>query len=285
MVRLLLAHGARVNFGVPLVVAIQAGRIDIVCVLLKYNPNLNAIYSFDKLSGWCIDSYNMTVCTPLIAAVAVKSVATITLLLDRGADVDALLLDTTNPTVCTSHTSISAYVMACFVLNIDIINLLEPRLTDYKRDLKHAMISLAKVKSVTHRETILNFLLREKGVDINCEIYSTTALMAAIDVGIDVEFINLLMRNGADPNCQDSRGKTALHIFIQYKVVPLPNHGGVNIDILDIIECFLEHKTDVTIRDSDDISVFDLHPPPPEPVHDLLGRYYERNKIDLNILK
>ena len=64
------------------------------------------------------------------------------------------------------------------------------------------------------REPVLARLGNVKfGIEISTSVRGTTALMAANDLGVDNEFIRVMVSKGADTNRKDTRGRTALHTF------------------------------------------------------------------------
>lgn len=224
----------------PLIAAVEAKREKLVCTLLDSGADPN------EISPEYADQ------TPLIAAVKNNDIKLVQLLWKRGAYVN-LMVDISPPDKsCTITMHTSAFTEACLIGSLDIIEFLREKGAFCERDRRNAMLSLARV-SEDYRERALTRLIK-LGIDINTSIQGTTALMAANDLGIDEEFIKLMVSRGADPNRQDNCGRTALHICLQ-NVLRSPIMWSV---FPTIIRDFLECNTDISILARDGVTAFEL---------------------------
>ena len=145
----------------------------------------------------------------------------------------------------------------------------------------YALLSIPRLSFRRHdeRESILALLLKDD-VNINDDIDGTTALMAVGEIGIDIWYLKVLFDHGADPNKVDKRGKTALHMFIEYEVDPtrLTTLRPIHRDsVVDIVQVFLEYKTDISIVDYAGNTVNDHIACASGPLRFLCDQYYDRN--------
>lgn len=271
-VTLLLINGANVNeidqqrkLGTPLIAAVNSNDSELIIELIARGANVNETVPH-VLPGLGQ--------TALIAAVKNNNLSLVDLLLTQGAGIN-VLVDNISPNQATTVRLMnSAYTTACLSGNIDMINRLREKGAHHIKGGNWAMLNLATVEPA-RREAVLNILL-DQGISINCKMGNTTTLMAAIDIGIDTWFIDLVISKGGQPNYIDERGKTALHIFLEFIVLPRNELWG-NV-VQDVIKCFLEHKTDVLIDDNEGRSAFSLSLKGWTLIHEMILPYVEINK-------
>ena len=211
--------------------------------------------------------------TPLITAVGNNDIKLVKLLWQGGAYVN-LLVDISPPDkACTISLHTSAYTEACLFGSLEILEFLQEKGALSERDRTNALLSLARVPEDS-RERVLARLVNF-GIDINTSMEGTTALMAANDLGIDKEFIRVMVSKGADTNRQDTRGRTALHIFLQ-NVLRSPIMWSV---FESIIRDFLEYGTDISIPAYDGVTAYELILHVPSAAIRALGMtYLEKNR-------
>ena len=193
----LLENGAEVSpddnsgFYSPLVRAIKDCQVDVVKLLLSHGPFLvNVLYNLD-----CENE------TPLEMAIKNQNFEIIQMLLENGA----------NPNFYdNSEDTVPAMDQALEIGNSVIIKMLLKYGADGNTFLSQAIISKNNLAMVE--------LLLKNNVNVNiCDYYGMPHLHFAITRTINIEIIYLLIRFGADINAPDADSHNPLHYAIQFR--------------------------------------------------------------------
>ena len=214
--RLLLEHGANVNarshnLSIPLHIAAQNGRVEVVRVLLEHGTDANAP--------------NKTQSTPLHVAAQQGEVEVVRVLLEHGANVNALGQDQSTPL----HT-------ATEYRRVDVVRVLLKYGADVNARNK-AHCTPLHVAAQKGKVEVVRVLL-EHNADVNARSKDhSTPLHMAPQYG-SVEPVRVLLEHRADVDAFDDDQSTPLHIAAKYGMV-------------EAIRVLLEHEADVNAHNKD----------------------------------
>ena len=187
-------------------------------------------------AGMQLEGYDKNGQTVLIAAAANGQVETVQLLLDRGANIDAL-----NSVNGSQH---SALYTAVRENRFDVVKLLLSRGVDVKKGVNIYALQAAAARGSTDVAQVL----LSKGADVNVMAYEETPLQAAVRRQ-HVDMVKLLLNNKAEVNAQDREGYTALHMAT----------WGINPNI-EIIKTLLDNGADVNLKNKHGQTALQLVP-------------------------
>jgi len=224
-VLLLIKKGANVNAkdpidkSAPLLLAVDAGNIEIVKLLLEKGADINAkdnygttallcalIQQHTDITGLLMEKradvnaqHRATGLTALLIAAEDGDKQFVSTLLDRGADVNM-----------EDRNGYNALVRAAGEGHTDIVKLLikKGRWKNKKESFGRALAVAVGMK----RNEIAKLLIKE-GADLNqrTQGWGLTCLMVAANKG-NTEIAKALINNGADVNASSANGLTALYI-------------------------------------------------------------------------
>ena len=191
LLQTIIDHGTLVNATnkkghTALMMASQQGNIDGITLLLKAGADSNIA---DVDGNTCLQCFIFHKC----------STEVLQTIIDHGVDVDA-----------TNKNGVTALMMASEKANVEFVNVLlnagaDPCIAIANGD-KCLHISVIQGCSIDVLQTLI-----DHGVDVNAtNKNSVTALMIASEEG-NVEFINVLLKAGADASIGDVNGRTWLH--------------------------------------------------------------------------
>jgi len=284
----------------PLHIAAQRGYFAPVAPLLSVGADASATKPDHSRSLFMAsnNARDNRTSTPLHLASVTENLKTIQLLIDRGAELDALDVTQSTPL----H-------LALINENFDIVELLIRRGADVNA-LYHKKLTPLHLAAVSGSPDAIKLIL-PKNKDINSQDDSkSTSLHLAADSGslegvallldykADVNardnkrstplhlasrrgsfnLVQLLLERGADPNAQNEKGWTALHIATQkgaVKVVQCLLERGAHANIADgdgrtplhvasnskntkIVALLMEHGADPSVQDARKLTPFQL---------------------------
>ena len=170
----------------PLIVAVKNGNLDCVKILLKYKAEIEERGDFDIY----------TCCTPLFVAAASGNVDVLSFLVKRGADINAWSDE------CTP------LMIACENDKLDAVICLIDQGADVNLQDNFGCTALHKAATMSDNIHALICLI-DSGANVNALTSDNyTPLMLACERGNSVNF---LLKNGANVDCQDKYGQTALY--------------------------------------------------------------------------
>ena len=171
-------------------IASGKGLTEVVAFLMKNGADINR----PERSGGC---------TPLMIAVALKNLETVSKLLELGADVSAVDLEGN-----------SALHNACKNNISNIIAELISHGADLNQRNNEGKTPFMRIAQQGHPETVRSLL--ELGADVNVmDLYGNTALHFACGKGDFLKIVDILLTNGADINHRGDQGYTPLMVASQ----------------------------------------------------------------------
>jgi ankyrin len=201
----------------PLMMAARTGKPDALQVLLANGADVNAR---EKSRG----------ATPLMFAAAEANPAAVKMLLEHGAEVNGrsnIVLPANAQGGVGGGTGGSA----------------APALGT------GGTTALLLAVRQTNPETVR--ILLDAGVEINLRMGDGTSVLVVAVINGHYELAQFLLNRGADPNLADGKGRTPLYAAIEMRnmgTTDMPPPKGDNVDLLDLIETFLEHGANTNMR-------------------------------------
>ena len=165
-----------------LVTAVRAGETKVVEKLISVTPDL-------------VKGHDLEGATPLHHAAGFGNLATMKLLLDKGADVNAPNRRKSTPLFWALHDEAKVRLLLAAGAKVDA------RSNDGRTP-------LYLVASIPNSIPVLRLLL-EKGADVNARLLTGATPLMAASRG-DAETIRVLLEKGADVNAKSAAGATAL---------------------------------------------------------------------------
>ncbi len=219
-VRLLLDKGADVNVRSKpgrtalLIACSQSGTSEIVKLLLEKGAD----FSTPDARG----------ITPLLAATETDDIATITLLLNKGADVKAVsaLGDSLMNAAAMGNTSVVKMLLA---KGADVHTVSMPQINVVKNGPIALGSFTALLLAAAYGGADSVELLLHAGSNVNAQdVRGMTPLMLAISTDRpDPKVIRLLLDKGADPKIKDKNGESAFDWANKYSYGPVLNELGM----------------------------------------------------------
>lgn len=215
VVEFLLNRGANkehrnVSDYTPLSLAASGGYVNIIRLLLSHSAEINS-RTGSKLG-----------ISPLMLAAMNGHVAAVRTLLDMGSDINAQIETNRN----------TALTLACFQGRHEVVQLLLEKKANVEHRAKTGLTPLMEAASGGYVE--VGRVLLDYGADVNAPPVPSsrdTALTIAADKG-HVEFVELLLQRGAQPDVKNKKGNSPLW---------LAANGGH----LEVVELLYKAKADI----------------------------------------
>ena len=243
IVKLLLSHGANPNMKAtdkyPMHAACNGQHYDLVKLLLEYNANIVVRDEHGETALHCVlKSVSM------FPESAGSVLAPVELLLDAGADVNAMSNDGETPFYIACSKGLTSVVakMLKYGAKVDGIS-----------DKKLPMIVACRNKNVSVVQLLLSNGANPDIVEAGSSIIDHRALplhIAATDGSS--ELVDLLLKHGSKIDISDAHGNTALHYAIErYQsrttTSRYSHKGGATSNAESVVNILLENKADVNI--------------------------------------
>lgn len=197
------------KIGTALHVAAATGDIGAAEMLINSGAEINS-------------SLGARVETPLHAASRESGKDMVLFLLDKGADIHA-----------TDVGGWTALHHAAAIGNREVVQLLTSRGLDVNQPDAKGIVPLLMAGRVMHEDTVL--FLCDNGAHVNACVNGAPLLSLAANAQ-DAEFVNIILKYGADANARDAAGETPLHTAAR--------HGHA-----DILRALLQGGSDMALRD------------------------------------
>ena len=203
----------------PLIVAVENGNLDCVKILLKYKAEIEERGDFDTNYYTC--------CTPLFVAAAKGNVDILSFLVKKGADINAWSDE------CTP------LMIACENNKVDAAIYLIEQGAEVNLQDNLGYTALHKATTGSYNFHALNCLI-DSGANVNALTKKKyTPLMLACDSG---NYVNFLLRKGANVDFQDDYGQTALYHAIYSECNSFDNLSsliryGADVNTSELCKC------------------------------------------------
>ena len=204
----------------PLLSATVQGHLNTVCWLVENGASVNACLKDDGTAAIHLASYD-------------GNQEILSYLLQNGAFVDS-----------EDHEGRTALMVACQTRHRNIVELLLSYKPDTKKTAKCGKSAPVYAAVTGHHECLSLLLDADKSLFEKCDNNDCPILTVAALHG-NKEVVELLIRSGADKNCQDKFGRTALMAAVE---------SGNN----DIVENLLDHGAVASSRSMSGISAFEI---------------------------
>ena len=259
--KLLLEHGADVNAidkngHTVLILATDNENVELTKLLLEHGADVNTLINIETQllidKGLDINASDKVNFTILMFAIGKENIEMVKLLIENGADVNALLnIDTKNlieKGLAVNTSTKDGLTTLMFAImekkNIEIIKLLLEHEVDVNVFVNNGETAL--MLAIYNENIKLTKLLLEYGADINISVKSgETALMLAI-YNENIKLTKLLLEYGADVNASTKDGDTALMV------------ASINNNNIEIVKLLIDNGAKIDAENEEGLNVIHL---------------------------